>query len=93
MKPVNVMYTYITPFDTTGEVLQAAKNVSYEAEFIRCQDTLEAWRMNWDELMNIVRAALYSGEYEGQQKDDLARAHGMLNHAIDIKVPRAMDKF
>ncbi|AIW03627.1 hypothetical protein CPT_Moonbeam229 [Bacillus phage Moonbeam] len=93
MKPINTMYTYITPFDTTEEVLQAAKNVSYEAAFIRCHDTLEAWRMNHDELVNIVRPAIYSNMYNGQELDDLERAYSILNHALDIKVPRAIEKF
>jgi hypothetical protein len=86
------MYTYITPFTSCSEVLQAAKNVSYESELVCCIDTLEAWRLNWSDIMELVRTALYSGEYIGHDKDDLARAHGVLNHAVDIKLPRIIEK-
>jgi len=90
MKPVNVMYTYITPFNTTEEVLQAAKNVSYETKFIRCDDTREAWEINHSELKDLVDAAIMSRSYSGQQLDNLERARGILEHAVLIKLPRTI---
>ncbi|AMB18811.1 hypothetical protein BH780_gp228 [Bacillus phage Eldridge] len=92
MKSVNQMYTYITPFDTTEEVLQASKNVSYEVDFVRCPDTFHAWEMNQQELYNLVNDAIMSRTYGGQQLDDLERARGILNHALTVKLPRIQAK-
>jgi len=92
MKPVNSMYTYISPFNTTEEVLSAAKNVSYETKFISSSDALKAWEMNHDDLMSIVRPAVYSNAYSGQELDNLERAYSILNHAIDIKVPQLLER-
>jgi hypothetical protein len=89
---MNTMYTYISPFTSCSEVLAAAKNVSYESEFIRCADTLEAWEMNCAELKDLVDAAIMSRTYAGPGLDDLERARGILGHAVNIKVPRIIEK-
>jgi hypothetical protein len=91
MKATNTMYTYISPFTSCSEVLTAAKQVSYETKFIRSSDALRAWEMNHDDLMSIVRSALYSNTYSGQDHDDLNTAYSILKHAIDIKVPRVLE--
>lgn len=91
MKATNTMYTYINPFTSCSEVLAAAKQVSYETKFISSSDALRAWEMNHDNLMSIVRPAVYSNTYSGQDLDDLERAYSILNHAIDIKVPQLLE--
>ena len=92
MKATNTMYTYISPFTLCSEVLAAAKQVSFETKFISSHEALRAWEMNHDDLMNIVRPAVYSNTYNGQELDDLERAYSILNHAIDIKVPQLLER-
>ncbi len=90
MKAINQMFTYITPFDTCSEVLEAAKQVAFETKYIRSMTGLEAWEQSHLEIINIVRPAIRSNTFTGRDLDDLERAYSILNHATTIKVPQIL---
>lgn len=92
MKPVTQMFTYINPFNTCSEVLEAAKQVAFETKYIRSMTGLEAWEQSHLDIINIVRPALSSNVYTGKDYDNLYQAKLILDHAINVKVPQIVNE-